>query len=412
MPRIARELTAIEIKRITKPGTHAVGGVPGLLLQVTKTGAKSWILRAWVGGHRREMGLGGYPEVTLAKARDKARKAKAAIREGIDPIEEQRAAKGELASSRAKEKTFDECVKSYLAIKLTEFSNPKHAAQWASTLKTYASPVIGKLPISEVTRPHIIKTLEPIWQTKTETATRVRGRIESVLAWATVSGFREGDNPACWKGNLDAVLPKPGKLKNVQHHKALPWQEISEFMVKLRQRNGMAARCLEFTILTGLRSGEVRGAQWQEIDLPAKTWTVPAERMKTSKAHTVPLCDDAVKLLKDLPRFEDNELVFPGARGGLLSDVAVTKHIRAMGYDVTTHGFRSTLRDWIAENTSYPHHVAEMALAHTIGNAVERAYRRGDLLAKRTRLMADWCKFINQPTKAGEIISIRSMKNG
>jgi integrase len=407
MPKKAKELEAIQVKRLTKPGLHAVGGVAGLLLQVTPTGARSWILRTMVGAKRRDIGLGGFPDVTLAMAREKAREAKEMIKHGIDPVEQRKAARGALMAAQAKGVSFDECAQQFIKSKTVEFSNPKHAAQWTSTLRDYASPLIGRLPVAEVELAHIVKVLEPIWRTKTETATRVRGRIESVLAWATVSGYREGDNPARWKGNLDAVLPKPAKLKNVQHHKALPWQNMSDFMQKLRQRQGMAARCLEFTILTGLRSGEVRGAKWQEIDLQANTWTVPAERMKMKKAHTVPLCDDAVKLLEQLPRFKDNGLVFPGARGGVLSDVGVTRPIRAMGYDVTVHGFRSTFRDWIAESTSYPHHVQEMALAHAVGNAVERAYRRGDLLAKRTNLMRDWCKFINSPASSGEVVGIR-----
>jgi integrase len=407
MPKKAKELEAIQVKRLTKSGLHAVGGVAGLLLQVTPTGARSWILRTMVGAKRRDIGLGGFPDVTLAMAREKAREAKEMIKHGIDPVEQRKAARGALMAAQAKGVSFDECARQFIKSKTVEFSNPKHAAQWTSTLRDYASPLIGRLTVAEVELAHIVKVLEPIWRTKTETATRVRGRIESVLAWATVSGYREGDNPARWKGNLDAVLPKPAKLKNVQHHKALPWQNMSDFMEKLRQRQGMAARCLEFTILTGLRSGEVRGAKWQEIDLQANTWTVPAERMKMKKAHTVPLCDDAVKLLEQLPKFKDNGLVFPGARGGVLSDVGVTKPIRAMGYDVTVHGFRSTFRDWIAESTSYPHHVQEMALAHAVGNAVERAYRRGDLLAKRTNLMRDWCKFINSPARSGEVVGIR-----
>ena len=226
------------------------------------------------------------------------------------------------------------------------------------------------------------------------------------IAYATVSDFREGDNPARWRGNLDAILPKPTKLKKVQHHKALAWEEIGPFMAKLRQREGMAAKALEFLILTATRSGEVRGATWDEIDLDAKIWTVPAERMKAAREHVIPLCADAVKLLKLLPRFEGVDLVFPGQRGQL-SDVALTKPIRVMGSDVTVHGFRSTFRDWCAESTNSPHEVAEMALAHTISNAVERAYRRGDLLAKRTRLMADWCKFVNTPAKAGDVTPIR-----
>lgn len=407
MPKKAKELSPIEVKRLTKPGLHAVGGVAGLLLQVTPTAARSWILRATVGSKRRDIGLGGYPDVTLAQARQRAREARDLIRQGIDPVEERRAAKSALLAAQAKGITFDECARQFLADKTAEFSNPKHAAQWSSTLEAYATPVIGKLPVSAVELAHIVKILKPIWQTKTETASRVRGRIESVLAWATVHGFREGDNPARWRGNLDAVLPKPTKLKKIQHHKALPWQEINPFIQGLRQRKGTAARAVEFLILTAVRSGELRGATWDEIDMDTKTWTIPAERMKAGREHTVPLCNDAITLLNALPRFEDNNLVFPGARGGVLSDVGLTKPIRAMGHKETVHGFRSTFRDWCAESTNYPNEVAEMALAHTIGNAVEKAYRRGDLLAKRTRLMADWCKFINTPAKTGNVSSIR-----
>jgi integrase len=422
MPKKAKELPPIEVKRLTKPGLHAVGGVDGLLLQVSPTGARSWILRYTTGEvryskagkpykARKDAGLGAYPTVTLAQARERARELKEQLWQGVDPIERRKAARAAVLVANAKTITFDECSRQFLKGKTAEFSNPKHAAQWESTLRDYASPVIGKLPVAEVTLPLIVKILEPIWQTKTETATRVRGRIEAVLAWATVSGYREGDNPARWGGNLDAVLPKPGKLKKVKHHAALPWQEINDFMMKLRQRQGMADRCLEFTILTGLRSGEVRGAKWEEIDFNAKTWTVPAERMKMGKPHTVPLCEDAITLLEQLPRFEGNDLVFPGARGGVLSDVGLTKPIRAMGYDVTVHGFRSTFRDWMAESTNYPHHVAEMALAHTIGNAVEKAYRRGDLLAKRVNLMRDWCRYINSPAKSAEVVGIREGKS-
>lgn len=407
MPKKAKELSATEVRRLTKPGLHAVGGVAGLLLQVTPTGARSWILRTMVGSKRRDIGLGGFPEVPLAKAREKSRETKEQIKQGIDPVEERKQARERLIASQAKRLTFDEAADKFLTLKRKEFNNPKHAAQWASTLETYASPVIGSLPVDTVELAHVVNILEPLWTEKTETATRLRGRIESVLAWATVSGFRHGDNPARWKGNLDAILPKPGKLKKIQHHRALPWQEINPFIQQLRQRKGTAAKALEFLILTATRSGEVRGATWQEIDLQARTWTVPAERMKAGKEHTVPLCDDAVKLLENLPRFEGSDLIFPGARGGVLSDVALTKPIRAIGLDATVHGFRSTFRDWCAESTNYPNEVAEMALAHTVSNAVERAYRRGDLLAKRSRLMADWSKFINTPAKSAEVIAIR-----
>jgi len=407
MPKVAKELKAVEVKRLIKPGLHAVGGVSGLHLQVTKTGARSWILRTKVGAKRRDIGLGGYPDVPLVQAREKARAAKELIQQGIDPVAEKKAVRTALIAAQATNKTFDECAEQFLIKKTTEFSNPKHADQWRNTLATYASPVIGKLAVDAVELPHILKILEPLWQEKTETATRLRGRIEAVLAYATVSKYRSGDNPARWQGNLDAVLPKPGKLKKVKHHKAIPWQEIGPFVQSLRERKGTGAKALEFTILTAARSGEVRGALWDEIDLANKTWTIPADRMKTSKEHMVPLCDDALTILASLPRFAGNELVFPGARGGILSDVGLTKPIRAIGSDATVHGFRSTFRDWCAESTSYPNEVAEMALAHTVSSAVERAYRRGNLLAKRARLMRDWCRYINSPVSSGEVVGIR-----
>ena len=313
-------------------------------------------------------------------------------------------------AARARAITFDECARQYIKSKSREFRNAKHIQQWSNTIALYASPVIGKLPVDHVELGHIVKILEPLWQDKTETATRVRGRIESVLAYATASGFRSGDNPARWKGNLDAVLPKPGKVKKVRHLSALPIAELPAFLAGLRARNGMGAKALEFAILTAARSGEIRGATWDEIDLEAKLWTIPGERMKAQKSHTVPLCSDALKLLKHLPRLEGSPYVFPSARGGQLSDVALTLPIRAMGSSVTVHGFRSTFRDWCSEFTNVPRDVAEMALAHTIPSAVERAYRRGDLLMKRTKLMSDWGKFINTPASPAKVVSIKRAK--
>lgn len=406
MPRVAKELTALQVKRLTTPGNYAVGGVAGLLLQVSTSGARSWILRTTVGDRRRDLGLGGYPDVTLQQARNRARETKEQIRRGIDPVAQRKAARAALMADQAKSLTFGEAAKRFLASKTREFRNPKHIKQWQSTLDTYASPVIGRLPVDAVELAHIIQILEPIWQEKTETASRLRGRIESVLSWATVSGFRSGDNPARWRGNLDAVLPKPGKLKKVRHHRAVPWAEIGAFMQALRQREGVAARALEFAILTAARSGEVRGATWDEIDLTAKTWTIPAERMKAQREHSIPLCADAVALLKALPRLEGSDYVFPATRGGMLTDNALSAVMRRMGVDATPHGFRSTFRDWCAESTSYPHEVAEMALAHTIQNAVERAYRRGALMAKRTRLMDDWAKFCRKPQAEGTVTAL------
>jgi integrase len=409
MPKQARELSALEIKRLTKPGHHAAGGVSGLLLQITETGSKSWILRAIVGAKRRDIGLGGFPGVTLAQARINARELKEQIRSGIDPVEQRKAAKAALISANGKLICFADAAHKFLTAKRSEFKNAKHAAQWQTTLENYAFPVIGQMMVNQVELPHIVQVLEPIWIAKTETATRLRGRIESVLTWAKVAGYREGENPARWKDNLDAVLPKPGKLKKVQHHKAIPWKDAASFMVQLRQCEGIAPKALEFLILTATRSGEVRGAQWQEIDTQIGIWTIPAERMKADKEHIVPLCDDALNLLKQLPRLEGNDLIFPAARGGQLSDMTLSAVMRRMKVNATPHGFRSTFRDWCSESTNYPNEVAEMALAHTISNGVEKAYRRGDLLAKRTRMMEDWCKYLNTPVASGVVVPIREV---
>jgi len=403
MPKKVRELSAVEVRRHKRPGYHAVGGVPGLHLQVTSTGARSWILRVMVGNRRRDLGVGGYPETSLAQARERARAVRDQIGQGIDPVAERQAAQTRLQSQRAKTITFDEATRKYLASKTREFKNDKHSAQWRSTLATYANPVIGKLPVNQIELAHVVQILNDIWITKTETATRLRGRIENVLAWATVSGYRTGDNPARWKGNLDAILPKPGKLKNVQHHKALPVAAMPAFMADLRRRAGIAARALEFTILTAARSGEVRGATLGEIDLEAATWTVPAARMKGGREHVVPLCDTAVQILREAPRFPDCALIFPSPTGKVMSDGTLNAVLKRMHVGATVHGFRSTFRDWSAEFTNYPHEVCEMALAHTIPNAVERAYRRGDLLAKRARMMRDWQEFLASPAASDDL---------
>lgn len=393
MPKKAKELSALEVKNINKPGLHAIGGVAGLLLQVTTTGARSWILRTMVGLKRRDIGLGGFPDVPLKLAREHARATREKIKNGIDPVEERKALRAHLMSTQALRLIFDDAAKQFLAQKQVEFKNKKHAAQWASTLKTYASPIIGNLPVSEIDINHLTRILEPIWLEKTETAKRVRGRIESVLSWATVSGYRKGENPARWKGHLEIVLQKPSKVTKVKHHKALPWQDIAIFMTHLKHHQGSSARALEFLILTAARSGEVRGATWKEIDLKNNMWTIPANRMKADKEHRIPLSKEATKLLKSLFKIEGDDHLFPSPRGGELSDMALSSLVKRMNVDVVPHGFRSTFRDWCSENTNYPTAVAEMALAHTIGNKVEAAYRRGDLLAKRTKLMNEWSIF-------------------
>lgn len=406
MPRKAKELSAAEVKRITDPGLHAVGGVSGLLLQVTATGARSWILRYSTGEVRystngkpyprlRDMGLGGFPDVTLAQARERAREARDRLHNGIDPVAERRAARDAMRAASAKRVTFDECARQYIASKSKEFQNAKHTAQYQSTLRTYASPIIGKMPVDGIELAHIVKVLEPIWMEKTETASRLRGRIEAVLAWATVSGFRQGDNPARWRGNLEVALPKPRKIAKVKHHAALPWQEVPAFMVELRKQAGLGARALEFTILTAARSGEVRGATWDEIDLDAKLWTIPAERMKAAKAHRVPLSPAAVAMLKDTPRLDGSPYVFAAARGGQLSDMTLSKVLRSMQVPATVHGFRSSFKDWARSNTRYADEVSELALAHVNNDQTRAAYARDELLPQRAKLMTDWARYVN-----------------
>lgn len=406
MARKAKELGPLAVSRLTAPGMYAVGGVSGLYLQVLPSGGRSWVLRVMVGGRRRDMGLGGYPDVTLAGARDAARKARERIAEGVDPIEERRARKSALRAEAARVVTFEEAAKAYIAAHGDSWRNDKHRQQWENTLSTYAYPKIGKLAVRDIGLAHVLSILEPIWKERTETATRLRGRIERILGWATVRGYREGLNPARWRDHLDQQLAVPKRIANSQHHAALPFGEIGGFMDRLRAAPGMGARALEFTILTAARSGEVRGATWSEIDLDRAVWTVPGERMKMGREHRVPLSPDAVALLQALPRIAGSDLVFPAARGGPLSDMTLTAVLRRMGIPVTVHGFRSTFRDWAAERTNYPRDAAEMALAHAIGDKVEAAYRRGDLFDKRTRMMADWARFVGTVAPAGQVISI------
>lgn len=388
---------ALAVKRLAEPGEYTVGGVVGLRLRIYDKGYKYWLLRATIAGKVREIGIGPYPEVTLAKARDVASDMRLQIRDGIDPLAERQAARDTLAAATAKALTFSDCTDRYLASKGGEFRNDKHRRQWRSSLEQYAGPVIGHLPVDRVELAHVLQVLEPVWRTRTETASRVRGRMEKVLDYATVSGFREGDNPARWRGNLDAILPAPSKLKKVQHHRALPWAEVPAFMRALRHRTGTAAQALQFLVLTAVRSGEVRGATWDEIDMDSGTWTIPAERMKAGRQHVVPLSNAALAVLEGCPTRDG--LVFPGQRGGMLSDMSLSAVLKRMQVDATVHGFRSSFRDWVSETTRYPHEVAEMALAHTIPNATERAYRRGDLLEKRRALMDEWAADIVEVQK-------------
>jgi len=411
MVRKSKPLASIEVQRLTTPGLHFVGEVSGLAIHVSDTGARSWILRCSIAGKRRDMGLGGYPDVTLADARRRAREMREQIDNGEDPIGQRREARAALAAKLAKSRTFSECVDAYLDAHSESWSNPKHRQQWRNTLTTYASPVIGGLDVAQIETGHVLKILQPIWSAKTETASRLRGRVESVLSWATTAGYRTGENPARWKGHLQNLLASPEKIARVEHHSALPYRELGAFMVDLLRREGIGARALEFAILTAARSGEVRGATWAEIDMEAALWTVPGERMKAKVEHVVPLSAAALAILLALPR--EGSLVFPGAREGRpLSDMSLTAVLRRMGRgDLTAHGFRSTFRDWAAEQTAFPAEVVEMALAHAIGNKVEAAYRRGDLIEKRRRLMEDWARYCSTVAPAaGNVLSIRGEK--
>lgn len=427
MPKVANELSALSVKRINQPGLHAVGGVPGLLLQIGRQDAKSWILRVMVGGKRRDIGLGGFPGVSLAQARDTARQMREKISQGIDPVEEKRTAKSRLEAEQKRSITFDKCAEQYHESVRSGWKNPKHAQLWINSLNQYASPVFGNLPVSEVDLPLVLRVLEPIWNTKNETASRIRGRIEAVLAWATTHGYRQGENPARWRGHLETILPKPSKVQQNKHFPALDFHEAGRFISELRNRNGISARALEFTILTTSRSGEVRGATWDEIDLHQKVWTIPSSRMKAGKEQRIPLSSDAIELLKNLPRIEDENHVFPAPRGGQLSDMALTKVIRSIhnadvennnhGFTdrimdnrvVTAHGFRSTFRDWAGETTGYPREVIEHALAHQLADKAEAAYARGSMFNKRKRLMEEWARFISKAETANTTVTdIRS----
>jgi len=391
MPKSVKQISALRVKQISKAGTHAAGGVPGLLLQVKPSGAKSWVLRVMVGDRRRCIGLGGYPAVTLSQAIEAAREARELIRQGIDPMQEKKRRRMAL---RASGMTFKEAAQACYEKKRPEFRNEKHAGDWLSSVARFAYPVIGDMPVDAVTLEHVLSILRPIWEEKTETAQRLRGRIENILDWAIISGHRPTDNCARWKGYLEALLPKPTKIKQVRHMPALPYAEINGFIEKLRIRPGISARCLEFVILTACRSGEARGAKWSEID--GSVWTIPAERTKTKTEHKIPLSKQAMRLLKQTPRFPECDYIFPNSKNKPLSDMALLEVCRGMKVEAVPHGFRSTFRDWAAEQTNYAREVAEQSLGHAIESKVEAAYRRGDLLEKRRRLMQAWSDYCDK----------------
>ena len=403
MARQQQRLSALQVTKLTKLGLYGDGG--GLTLQITTTGAKSWLLRYMVAGKPFGMGLGPTHTVSLAEARQKALDARKLLIDGINPLAAKKQNQIAAALADAKMMSFDQCAKAYILAHKAGWKNAKHGDQWTNTLNTYASPVFGHLPVAEIDTGLVVKCLAPIWESKTETASRVRGRIESVLGWATTSGYRTGENPARWKCHLENLLATISKSSRTRNHPSLPWQRIGAFMSALRVRKGVSARAVEFAILTACRSGEVRGARWAEFDTAGKVWTIPAERMKTKREHQVPLSDAALVLLESMPKDGDVDVVFAGTKGQPLSDMSLTAVIRRMNGDdkpvwadangkgVTVHGFRSSFRMWAAETTNYPREVAEHALAHQLPDAVERAYQRGSQFAKRAALMAEWAVY-------------------
>jgi integrase len=395
------KLTALKVGRITKPGLHSDGS--GLYLQVTPNGTRSWIFRYQINGRARYMGLGSASAITLARARELTVEPRRLCAEKIDPLETRRAQRLETAPAV----TFREVAEDYLKAHEATW-NVVHRRQWRSTLEAAVYPAIGDTPVKDVDTPAVMKVLRPLWNSTPETASRIRGRIETILSAAKATGLRTGENPAVWRGHLQNLLPKPRAVKKVEHHKALPYRGLPDFMALLRSRPSISARALEFTILTATRRSEVLGARWDEVNFEEHVWTIPASRMKGRKEHRVPLSDAALSLLRHLYEVRSNEYVFPGQTAQRLSDASMLKLLEIMGRrDLTIHGFRSTFRDWAAEQTSYPSDVVEMALAHQVGSAVERAYRRGDLFEKRARLMAAWADFCAQAPASSVVVPIR-----
>jgi integrase len=387
MARRLGRLKAAEITRLG-PGRYHDGG--GLYLSVGKGSARSWIFRFRRDGKLHDYGLGPVHSVSLSAARQRAFECRAALYAGNNPVEMRQTRRLERVLSAAKAVTFEKAAEQYIAAHSAGWRSVREEGQWRQSMTDYAFPALGKLPVLAVDTALVLQVLEPIWQVKTDTASRVRGRIEAVLDWATARGYRQGDNPARWKGHLENLLPRASKLRRVEHHAALPYAEIGPFMVDLRRQEGAAARALELLVLTAGRSGEVLGARWSEINLADRIWTIPADRMKAGKEHRVPLSEPTLQMLEAMAEIRVDEHVFPG-RNGSLSQTALRRVLASLGRtDISVHGFRSTFRDWAAENTAYPREVAEMALAHAVGGQVEAAYRRGDLFEKRRALMRDW----------------------
>jgi integrase len=386
-----------------KPGRYCDGH--GLWLFVTPAGSRSWILRYMLNGRAREMGLGSAELTPLKEARQRAHDARRLLRDKIDPIEHRLASRGAAQAKSAHVMTFAECADKFLESHEKGWRNEKHRLQWRSTLKTYCNPVIGELSVSAVDTALVMTILDPVWSLRPETAGRVRGRIEAVLDWAAARGYRQGENPARWRGHLDKLLPQKSKIRAVRHHKAMPHRDVPKFMAELNYNSSVSAHALKFTILCASRTGETIGAKWTEFDLQAAVWTVPAERMKANKPHRVPLSKRAMQVLGIMDSlYRVDEFVFPGARQGIaLSNMAMAELLKGTRPGLTVHGFRSTFRDWVAEKTTHPEWLAEAALAHVVADKVAAAYRRTDLLDKRRELMEDWAAYCNS---AGVMLTV------
>jgi integrase len=408
MARSGNKLSAVAISKLKKRGVYGDGH--GLYLQVSEGGTKAWLFRFMQNGRARKMGLGPLHTVSLAEARDDALACRKQLREGIDPIEARKAKKAAVRAEEARQMTFRQCGAKYIEANKVGWKNAKHAAQWPSTLEAHVYPKLGDLPIDKIEVAHVMKVVEPLWTSRPETASRVRGRIETIIDWATARGYRKGENPARWKGHLQSLLPPRNKVASVKHLAALPYAELPSFMGRLRELPGIEGRALEFAILTAARSGEVIHARWPEIDLAARMWIIPPGRMKRHREHRVPLSDRALEILEGLAR--EGDFVFIGYRAGKpLSEGALLKTLERMGRtEITVHGMRSTFRDWASEQTAYPSEMCEMALAHAVSNKVEAAYRRGDMLEKRRRLMADWASYCASPAKptSDKVVGLRA----
>lgn len=405
MPRVAKDMEPVEIKRLTRPGFHAVGHFPGLLLQVRPTGSRYWVYRTHVGGKRKNIGIGPYPAWTVSEAAEEAKRLFQLKKSGIDPVAERKRAQQELRAQQRKQITFREAWRQFWADKSGELGD-KTARHWQNSVESYAMPHIGSLYVAQIDEAHIEALLREIWFDKTVTAKKLRQRLESVFSWATVKKYREGPNPARWKDNLKELLPKPSKVYKAQNFRALPIDDVPEFMAELQNRQGSAARALEFAILTAARSGEVRFATWKEFDLERKVWRIPAERMKMEREHIVPLSDAAVRIIKSMPKA--GEPVFVAPRGSNLSDMSLLSVVKRMGYHerTTVHGFRSCFKSWASERTDHPDHVSELALAHDVGDDVMKAYQRSTLESKRRHLMRDWSRFIGYTESAAKVVNL------